>query len=150
MKTAYHVAREWVRPSAQHGSSSSSPNPFSELWSKVWHANVPPKVRVSFWRLCTESLLTRKNLGLKHITTDLLCVLCNSPTESVSHLIRDCQYARCAWLFSPLGPYQSSRIHRPSKLGCWTFFITYPFKYVGSLHDDLLGCLELSQQQALE
>lgn len=81
VKTAYHVTREWVRLSAQHGSSSSSPYPFSELWSEVWHANVTPKVRVSFWRLCTESLPTRRNLGLKHITTDLLCVLCNSFVE---------------------------------------------------------------------
>ncbi|KAM1268094.1 hypothetical protein ACFX13_000487 [Malus domestica] len=53
--------------------------------------------------MCRNILLTKSNLASKHIANDLLCPLCNSYGESTSHIIRDCHFARCAWLSSSLG-----------------------------------------------
>ncbi|CAN6720912.1 unnamed protein product [Malus baccata var. baccata] len=76
-----------------HGSSSvASPSP--------WKARVPPKVRVNFWKLCRDIVFRKVNLAVKHILCDLLCTMCSHYGESTIQLLRDCHFARCAWLSS--------------------------------------------------
>lgn len=48
IKIAYHVARIWLTPVAQRGSSSSNENSFSNLLSIIWKENIPPKVHMTF------------------------------------------------------------------------------------------------------
>lgn len=80
-----------------------------DLWEKLWKEKVPPKVKITCWRLCKNIGPTKHNLATKHITTDLSCVLdlsCmlyRSASESISHLLKNFHFARCAWLYSLWG-----------------------------------------------
>lgn len=101
MKSVYHIARSWIQPTNSGASSSTSSS--STLWSKLWNANVPPKVKICLWCLINEQCPTRVNLARCHITTEVECLLCNFYGESTIHLMKECTYAKCAWLASSLG-----------------------------------------------
>lgn len=103
MRNAYHLARKWLYLSSLRSSSSSNPNRESIFWAKVWCANVPPKVKVCMWRLCNNIIPTKVNLTKSHIMTDLLCMMCNHPEESILHLLKDCPFTKCTWLSSYFG-----------------------------------------------
>lgn len=70
---------------------SLDPHPLSILpllsdtrvsWARLWNAKVPPKVKIYVWRLANELVPTWANLVVRHITTDLECVLCGAYGES--------------------------------------------------------------------
>lgn len=103
IKSAYQVTNEWTVATSIHLSGSLSAAGPLPLWTALWNVNVPRKVRVYFWRICRNIVLTKSNLASKHIANDMLCPLCNSQGESTSHIIYDCHFARCAWLSSFLG-----------------------------------------------
>lgn len=111
----------WLTSVAHKGSSSSNENSFSNLWSIILKTNIPPKVHMTFWRLCNNIVPSKKNLATKHITTDLICVLCHSHKESISHILGDCHFARCTWLSSPIGPLRFPNGHISFKL--WAVYL---------------------------
>lgn len=89
VRNAYHLARERIQPSNGGAFSSSIPNLIGKFWDILWKANVPPKVKTYAWRTCNNYVPTRSNLGYKHITSNLQCVLCNHPNESTLHLLKE-------------------------------------------------------------
>ncbi|KAM2209858.1 hypothetical protein ACFXTI_025664 [Malus domestica] len=98
VQLAYHVARNWLQPTNRGASSSSGDG--TKFRAKVWNAQMPPKVKICVWRLANELVPTRANLVARHITTDMECVLCGAHGETTIHLMKDCHYARCAWMSS--------------------------------------------------
>lgn len=101
VKSAYHIACSWIQPTNNGASSSTLSS--NMLWSKLWNANVPPKVKICVWRLLNEQCPTRANLARRHITTEVECLLCNFYGETIIHIMRECPYAKCAWMASGLG-----------------------------------------------
>ena len=55
----YIVVR--VLDTMEEGESSSG-DPRSPLWKKLWHLNIPPKVRIFAWKMCMNALPTFVNL----------------------------------------------------------------------------------------
>ncbi|KAM1068192.1 hypothetical protein ACFX2A_000184 [Malus domestica] len=118
---AYHFARNLLLPPSIIASSLSQ-SPILKLWTVIWKANVLPKVRLFTRRLCRDLLLMRLNLVKKRIATELSCVLCNSTAEFACHIFRDCHYAWCSWICSPIGvPLRSLD---PMSTSVWFFKIT--------------------------
>ena len=66
VKSAYHVACNWLQQSARGISSLSNRLSYSKLWSGIWNASVPPKVRLACWSFVTissqRSRIWRKNV----------------------------------------------------------------------------------------
>ncbi|KAL6228112.1 hypothetical protein ACLB2K_002066 [Fragaria x ananassa] len=73
-----------------------------KYWSKVWKAQVPPKVRGFIWRLCRDIVPTRAALHRKFYVSDMTCVFCNKGVETGLHLFRDCSMACIFWKHNPL------------------------------------------------
>ena len=95
MKSAYYVARKVLEVSEQGESSSSDLR--APLWKKMWHLNIPAKVRIFAWRLCMNAILTMPNLSQRGVPVDPLCPLCSKEAEFVEHAILKCEIAKKVW-----------------------------------------------------
>lgn len=50
---------------------SSSHNPID--WKKVWQLNIPSKVSIFFWHLCSNALLVTENLNRRGVGVNPIC-----------------------------------------------------------------------------
>nr|XP_023881248.1 uncharacterized protein LOC111993657 [Quercus suber] len=62
VRSAYYVALSLVK-SCNRGESSAGDSR-SLLWKRVWHLNLPEKIRIFAWRACMDALPTMQNLKL--------------------------------------------------------------------------------------
>ncbi|KAL6199573.1 hypothetical protein ACLB2K_029357 [Fragaria x ananassa] len=102
VKSGYHVARTTDCIAWSASSSDNTGRARRKYWSKVWKAQVPPKVRGFIWRLCRDIVPTRAALHRKFHVSDMTCVFCNKGVETGLHLFRDCLVACIFWKHNPL------------------------------------------------
>jgi hypothetical protein len=67
---------------------------------KNWKLEVPPKVRVFWWRVLHEFLPTKQILFRRHIEPMAFCEVCGEPEESIRHVLLDCTVARQFWAYT--------------------------------------------------
>ena len=60
VKSVYYIATKGLDTKEEGESSSSDAR--SPLWKKLWHLNIPPKVRIFAWKMCMNALPTYVNL----------------------------------------------------------------------------------------
>ena len=60
VKSAYYVALNMM-DNFEEGESSCG-DPRERLWKKVWHLNIPSKIKIFAWRACVDALPTMVNL----------------------------------------------------------------------------------------
>lgn len=63
-----------------------------------WKLEVPPKVRVFWWRVLHEFLPARHILWKRHIEPVANCEVCGVPEESIRHVLLDCTVAKEFWI----------------------------------------------------
>ena len=63
VKSAYYVARKNME-GCDRGESSTGDTQ-APLWKKIWHLNIPAKVRIFAWRLCMDAIPTMLNINKK-------------------------------------------------------------------------------------
>lgn len=56
-------------------------------WSKFWHLNIPPKIKMFGWRLCMNWLPTFYNLAKKGVKVDSICPRCGLAPELTTHCL---------------------------------------------------------------
>ncbi|PRQ45142.1 putative ribonuclease H-like domain, reverse transcriptase zinc-binding domain-containing protein [Rosa chinensis] len=84
-------------------SASEQGGPLRTYWTKIWHANVPPKIKVLVWRLVHGIVPTRLALLSRHLhIQDVACVFCKSTNESSLHVFKECDALQCFWRLGPL------------------------------------------------
>ncbi|XP_062028884.1 uncharacterized protein LOC133744870 [Rosa rugosa] len=83
---AYVQAIEWLH-------SPASVSGGLEV-SSIWAANVPGKVKVHIWRVCSSILPTVSQLRKKHVFIDEGCLFCNAEEETIEHVSRDCSFVK--------------------------------------------------------
>lgn len=66
-------------------------------WSRIWKLNIPPKVRVFWWRVVNGFLPTRGELHRRHIEPLPNCEVCGLADESIKHDLLECTVARAFW-----------------------------------------------------
>ncbi|XP_024156142.1 uncharacterized protein LOC112164137 [Rosa chinensis] len=101
VKSGYHVAR-CVASLSSHVSTSNSQGD-KDLWRRVWHARVQPKVRNFVWRLVKNIVPTKVNLGRRVNLDERICPFCRCESETTLHVFMECNVIACMWLFSSLG-----------------------------------------------
>ena len=65
VKSAYYVA--WKILEGCDKGESSTGDTQAPLWKKMWHLNIPAKVRNFAWRLCTDAIPTMLNINKRGI-----------------------------------------------------------------------------------
>ncbi|KAL0389916.1 UNVERIFIED_CONTAM: putative mitochondrial protein [Sesamum calycinum] len=72
------------------------------LFSTIWKANVPSKIRVFIWKVAHNAIPTGRNLLQKLRFESPVCPLCCSEDEDVDHVFLRCPFARQVWALSHL------------------------------------------------
>ncbi|XP_030930729.1 uncharacterized protein LOC115956517 [Quercus lobata] len=85
VKSAYYVAKR-ILEKEDHGESSLG-DVCASLWKRMWHLNIPGKIRIFAWRLCMNAIPTLTNLFKKGIQMDVTCPICKKDPETVEHAI---------------------------------------------------------------
>ena len=88
VRSAYYVALPIVE--TNHEGESSTGDPQTPLWKKVWHLNLLAKTRIFAWRACMNALPTRQNLRTRGVNTDGRCHMCYQCNEITSHALFAC------------------------------------------------------------
>ncbi|KAB2615045.1 hypothetical protein D8674_021633 [Pyrus ussuriensis x Pyrus communis] len=82
-KSAYKIALDsGALASLAASSSSNTGGAYSGLRQAIWRAQVPPKVKVCGWRICSDILPTRVNLGKKGVRIDASYPHCDALWET--------------------------------------------------------------------
>lgn len=71
--------------------------PQSVGWKKVWHLQLPHKVKVFIWRFCRNVVPVRRRLSARGIRIPITCPMCSIDIEHMSHLFFDCEFAVGCW-----------------------------------------------------
>jgi hypothetical protein len=58
----------------------------SRWWTALWHLNVPPKVRIFWWRALNSFVPTKRELKRRHIEHEDHCNVCGVPGETLYHV----------------------------------------------------------------
>ena len=95
VKSAYYIATKGLDTKEEGESSSSDAR--SPLWKKLWHLNIPLKVRIFAWKMCMNALPTLVNLQRRGINTYDICPACGKEPESNFHIFVKCEVARRVW-----------------------------------------------------
>ncbi|CAD6237159.1 unnamed protein product [Miscanthus lutarioriparius] len=66
-------------------------------WQTVWKLDVPPKVRVFWWRVLHNSLPSKFELKRRHVAKESFCEYCGDPEETLYHVAIQCPLARRFW-----------------------------------------------------
>ncbi|XP_075633488.1 uncharacterized protein LOC142605945 [Castanea sativa] len=91
VKSAYHIAVDIVDTQAVGKCSSGDVR--APLWRKLWHLNLPPKIKIFAWRACKNALPTIKNLQSRGVVVGKTCPLCSHDCESTSRALIHSEFA---------------------------------------------------------
>ena len=94
MKTGYHVLEEIERKQAVSGSDQATQRSF---WKGIWKLNIPKKIRIFFWRACTDSLPTMKILHHRKVVASPLCTTYGKSEETTLHALWECEKIQISW-----------------------------------------------------
>ncbi|CAN1763773.1 Putative ribonuclease H protein At1g65750, partial [Linum perenne] len=73
--------------------------PSDPIWSYIWKWSGPSKIKHFLWLALHKRLLTNEERGRRHLTNQVMCPRCSFPTESMSHVLYDCDFALQVWRF---------------------------------------------------
>ena len=73
VKSWYNVAKQ-MRKEENHSGECSVQRANNPIWSRIWKAKVPNKVKIFSWRACQNILPTQDNLV--HVIEDARCCFC--------------------------------------------------------------------------
>lgn len=59
-------------------------------WRLIWKLEVPPKVKVFWWRVMHDYLPAKKELHQRHLEPTAHCETCGSEEESLQHVLTEC------------------------------------------------------------
>ena len=112
VKSAYHIAHSLVEGSDE--ASSSTGDPLKPLWRRLWHLNLPAKIKIFAWRAYVNGLPSKEKMCARGINTAKECPICNKEPESIHHVLLHCEFAIRVWSFWFEGVQSFQRNH-------WTF-----------------------------
>ena len=106
VQSGYFVAKQLRKDELSDGESSEQ-RIVGSLWSRLWKASIPNKIKIFSWRACLDILPTQDNLIRRRVLESAWCCFCQQETESVLHVLWSCGAAQDVWVGS-LGRLQKS------------------------------------------
>jgi len=98
VKSAYKLLkRNQMEKAMADDNRQASASGDSTFWKVLWKLNVPPKVRVFWWRVLHNSLPSKSELKRRHVARESHCEVCGSRDETLLHVFFDCPLAKRFW-----------------------------------------------------
>lgn len=94
VRSAYHMLNNERCRLLQEDSPRSS---CDGDWKLIWRLEVPPKVRVFWWRVMHEFLPAKQILHKRHIERLAACAVCGADQETIRHVLLECTMAKLFW-----------------------------------------------------
>jgi hypothetical protein len=94
VRSAYRLLEEGRRQAEDTDVPGSSDD---KDWKILWKFEVPPKVRVFWWRVLHGFLPARQVLYRRHIERIANCEICGAQEETIKYVLMDCSVARKFW-----------------------------------------------------
>ncbi|KAK8664005.1 hypothetical protein V6N13_083809 [Hibiscus sabdariffa] len=76
----------------RNGCSAAQSNLVSRFYKQLWAVNLPPKLKITMWRVANKFIPTFASLRSKRLNVNDVCPLCQSSSETLEHLLRDCYF----------------------------------------------------------
>ena len=95
VKSAYHIAFNLIE--AKKDGECSSGDPCKSLWKRLWHLNLPAKVKIFTWRVCANGLPTMEAICNRGISNNRGCPICGKAPESINHAFLSCDFSTLFW-----------------------------------------------------
>ena len=95
VKSAYHIAHNMIESAVEGECSARDPNRL--LWRKLWHLNLPAKIKIFAWRACENGLPTYDNISKRGISCNTACPNCGLEPEDINHALLHCVAASLVW-----------------------------------------------------
>ena len=96
VKFGYHVAKQ-LRMAESNSGEALVQRANNSLWSQIWKAKVPNKVKIFSWRACQNIFPTQDNLVHKRVMEDARCCFYHRATETVLHVLWECGATQDVW-----------------------------------------------------
>ena len=106
VRSGYFVAKQLRKDESNDGESLEH-RVVGSLWSQLWKAAIPNKIKIFSWRACLNILPTQDNLIRRRVVEYARCCFCQKETESVLHVLWSYGVAQDVWAGS-LGRLQKS------------------------------------------
>lgn len=94
VKSAYKLLYTKRQREEDAGSVGASKD---DTWKRIWKLDVPPKVRVFWWRVIHEFLPAKYVLHRRHVEPVANCDTCGAEEETIKHVLMDCTTAKIFW-----------------------------------------------------
>lgn len=95
VKSAYHIAHNLM--GSKMGEECSNGDPCKPIWRKLWHLNLPAKIKIFAWRACVNGLPTMEAIYNRGISQTKICPVCGNEAESLDHALLDCIFSSTVW-----------------------------------------------------
>ena len=113
VKTGYYIQRAMDKETRQNQVPLSSQSQLHhKLISKVWKLNLPPKLKIFWWKILHNGLPVADNLRKRGINIYSYCQACGEEIETVQHMLMHYRVAKEIWslLLEELPEFPQSNI----------------------------------------
>jgi len=97
VRSAYRLLKVEQAAMAMAATGETGASGERQHWQTVWKLDVPPKVRVFWWRVLHNSLPSKFELKRRHVAKESFCEYCGDPEETLYHVAIQCPLARRFW-----------------------------------------------------
>lgn len=94
VKSAYRLMEDGRNTGRSESVASGSA---AVEWKQTWKLDVPPKVRVFWWRVLHGYLSVKQVLHHRHVERLPNCDTCGADKETIRHVLIECTVARMFW-----------------------------------------------------
>jgi hypothetical protein len=70
------------------------------VWRHIWKLEVPPKVRVFWWRVLHDFLPVKQVLHRRHVEPLANCEVYGAEKESIKHVLLECTISKLFWSYA--------------------------------------------------
>ncbi|CAN1826391.1 Putative ribonuclease H protein At1g65750 [Linum perenne] len=67
------------------------------IWKVLWSWKGPNRIRLFLWLAVKDKLLTNDGRVRRGLSQEAQCTRCNDGSETISHLLRNCSFAKETW-----------------------------------------------------
>lgn len=117
VKSGYYVQRQLSKAHAQHqGPSHPLSDEAKTAFYKLWQTNIPPKLKVFWWRIVHNSLPVAEALLQRRLKVDPRCQLCGEAIETINHMMFQCRITQKIWELAPLSTSSLEEVRQNTML----------------------------------
>jgi hypothetical protein len=97
VRSAYKLAFNESSDQCAFAATSSVPDGANSCWKRIWHADVPPKVKNFAFKAASNGLALEKNKKDRGFEVTGRCLICDKEQEDMAHALFKCFHANNLW-----------------------------------------------------